>query len=275
LDLLRDGRSLEIKEMITKAVILARGLGTRMRESKGETNLTSEQSAIAKMGVKGLIPISDDRTLLDFVVEGLRHAGFTKICLVIGEEHKILKDFCRKNNLNFAIQKEPLGTSDAVFAAREFAGGENFLVVNSDNIYPLKALEQLQKLDSAGLIAFEKDCLISESNISKAKINKFAIVEITGLEKLVKIVEKPDLVDDGEIFVSMNAWVFTPKIFEACSRIKPSSRGEFEIPSAVQFAIDELNEEFKVIKFRGGVLDLSSREDIENVAKRLITDEER
>jgi dTDP-glucose pyrophosphorylase len=275
LDILCDGRSPEIEEMITKSVILARGLGTRMRESKGETNLTVEQSDIAKIGVKGLIPISDDRTFLDFIVQRLRCSGFTEICLVIGDEHEALKHFSRKNNLQFVIQKEPLGTSDAVFSARQFAGNNNFLAVNSDNLYPIEALEQLQKFDSAGLIAFEKTSLVLESNISEAKINKFAVVEISELKTLVKIVEKPDSVDDGEIFVSMNAWVFTPKIFEACRKIEPSSRGEFEIASAVQFAIDELGEEFKAIKFRGGVLDLSSREDIENVVKRLTIDEKR
>jgi glucose-1-phosphate thymidylyltransferase len=274
LDLLRDGRSLEIKEMITKAVILARGLGTRMRESKGETNLTCEQSDIAKLGVKGLIPISENRTFLDVILERLRTSGFTEICLIIGEEHEILKGFCRKNNLHFAIQKEPLGTSDAVFAAREFAGDDNFLVVNSDNIYPIKALEELQKLDSAGLIAFEKESLIRESNISNEKINKFAVVEIDESGNLIKIVEKPENLGGGAVFVSMNAWVFTSKLFEACRKIEPSSRGEFEIASAVQFAIDELGEELQAIKFRGGVLDLSSREDIEGVVKRLATDEE-
>jgi dTDP-glucose pyrophosphorylase len=91
--------------------------------------------------------------------------------------------------------------------------------------------------------------LIRESNISEDKINKFAVVEISELETLVKIVEEPDSVDDGEVFVSMNAWVFTPKIFEASDCTEPSSCGEFEITSAVQFAIERLGEEFKAIKF--------------------------
>jgi glucose-1-phosphate thymidylyltransferase len=85
--------------MITKAVILARGLGTRMRASVENIKLNSEQSEIAKLGVKTLMPIAGNRTFLDFVLDNLRKSGFNEICLVIGEEHEILKYFCGKNNI--------------------------------------------------------------------------------------------------------------------------------------------------------------------------------
>ncbi len=259
--------------MISKAVVLARGLGTRMRASNEKAKLNPDQTKIAESGVKTLIPIDGKRTFLDFIIENLRKAGFSEICLVIGEEHQILKDFCRQNNLQFAIQKDPLGTSDAVFSAREFVGNDKFLVVNSDNLYPLKLLKKLQKFETGGLVVFEKESLIRESNISEEKIKKFAIVEFDDEFKLTNIVEKPENIGDGEIFVSMNAWIFTPKIFTACRKIKPSERNELELSSAVQFAIDELGETFKVEKYYGGVLDLSSREDIASVIKKLSENE--
>jgi dTDP-glucose pyrophosphorylase len=62
----------------------------------------------------------------------------------------------------------------------------------------------------------------------------------------------------------MNAFAFTPEIFEACARIAPSERGELEIVDAVR----EL-EDVHVIPFAGGVLDLSRRDDIEDVERRL------
>jgi glucose-1-phosphate thymidylyltransferase len=67
----------------------------------------------------------------------------------------------------------------------------------------------------------------------------------------------------------MNCWRFGPAIFEACRAIEPSPRGEYELPSAVSYAVDHLGETFRVLTFRGPVLDLSSRQDIEEVAKRL------
>ncbi len=255
--------------MTKKAIILARGLGKRMRAISNEVNLDNQQTKIAELGVKALMPIVGSRTFLDFGVDNLKSAGFTDICLVIGEEHQILKDFCRNQNLQFVIQKEPHGTSDAVFSAREFVGNDKFLVVNSDNIYPIDVLNQLQTLETDGLIAFERESLIKQSNISEDKINKFAVVEFDENNNLKKITEKPEFVSKKETYVSMNAWVFTPNIFIACQQIKPSSRGEYEITTAVQFAIDNLGETFKVIKSLSGVLDLSSREDIENVSKIL------
>ena len=41
----------------TKAVILARGLGTRMRKSDDSASLDASQAAAADTGVKGMIPI--------------------------------------------------------------------------------------------------------------------------------------------------------------------------------------------------------------------------
>ncbi len=255
--------------MITKAVILARGLGTRMRAVDKNSNLDSEQAKIAELGVKALIPIAENKTFLDFALENLRSAGFTEICLVIGNEHEILKEFCRKNGLHFAIQEKPLGTANAVLSAENFANGDNFLVINSDNIYPVNSLQRLRYLNAAGLIAFNRQSLIAKSNISAEKIAKFAVVEFDENNYLTQIVEKPKTVAENS-FVSMNAWLFSNKIFEACGNINLSVRNELELTDAVQFAIKNLGEKFKIITSNEGVLDLSSREDIEKVIEKLI-----
>ena len=66
-----------------------------------------------------------------------------------------------------------------------------------------------------------------------------------------------------------NLWSFTPTIFAACRRVTPSVRRELELQDAVRFARDELREQFTVIPFAGGVLDLSHRSDIPAVAAAL------
>ena len=40
----------------TKAVILARGLGTRMRRAADDATIDSNQAAVADTGVKAMIP---------------------------------------------------------------------------------------------------------------------------------------------------------------------------------------------------------------------------
>jgi dTDP-glucose pyrophosphorylase len=67
----------------------------------------------------------------------------------------------------------------------------------------------------------------------------------------------------------MNSWKFDAAIFTACERIEPSARGEYEIPAAVQYAIDHLGTRFHVATYSGGVLDLSHRADIPRVAALL------
>jgi glucose-1-phosphate thymidylyltransferase len=259
-----------------KAVILARGLGTRMRKEDESAAVDHRQSAIADTGVKALIPI--DRPFLDYVLSVLADAGYQEICLVIGPEHTELRRYyeCLPTMLlkiSFAIQEKPLGTADAVTAAAEFAGRDSFLMINSDNYYPLSSCRELRLLDEPGLAAFERDAMIRQSNIPADRVVKFAAVLIDSDGYLKRIIEKPDeqtLKSLGsEVYLSMNCWKFGPKIFSACRSIKPSSRGELEITDAVQYAMDHLGEKFRVLKFEAGVLDLSSRSDIAPVAARL------
>lgn len=255
---------------IKKAVILARGLGTRMRASQNDERLDERQRAIADRGLKTLVPIAGERCLLDFILESLWRAGFSDVCLVIGDEHGAIRDYCGDKNyaVSFAIQKEPLGTADAVLAAEEFVGGRHFVVVNSDNLYPLGALRYLKDLDRAGLIGFEVDALVAKSNIPAERVAKFATISVDSDGALTEIVEKPENVA-ADALVSMNAWVFSPRIFDACRKIEVSPRGELELTAAVMFAVREMGERFAVVRWDEGVLDLSSREDIASIAEKL------
>ena len=123
-----------------KAVILARGLGTRMRKADDSVGMSADQAAAADTGVKALIPI--DRPFLDYVLGALAEAGYQRICLVIGPEHDAIREYygrtlkCRRLTFDFAVQDQPLGTADAVRAAQNFAAGDDFLVINSDDYYP-------------------------------------------------------------------------------------------------------------------------------------------
>ena len=258
-----------------KAVILARGLGTRMQKPDDSARLTEEQAAVAKTGVKAMIPI--DRPFLDYVISAVADAGYRRICLVIGPEHDAVRNYyaslnCQRVSIEFAVQAEPLGTSDAVAAAEQFAADEDFLVINSDNYYPLHALKALRELDGSGLAVFDRETSLRD-NIPPERIEKFAIVQTDNDGYLTQIIEKPspDVIASvpKPIYVSMNCWRFDSAIFTACRSISPSARGELELPDAVQYAIDNLGRRFRVVQMRAPVLDLSSREDIKAVAAAL------
>ena len=111
----------------TRAVILARGLGTRMRKADDHATLDAAQAAAADSGVKGMIPIG--RPFMDFLISALADAGFTHVCLVIGPEHRAAREYYEHDvaptrvRIAFAVQEKPLGTADAVLAAETFANG--------------------------------------------------------------------------------------------------------------------------------------------------------
>lgn len=261
---------------INKAVILARGLGKRMRTSDSSAHLDSSQSRAADSGMKAMTPIG--RPFLDFVLSALADAGFGQTCLVVGPEHTAIRDYYqsiapKRIEVSFAIQEQPIGTANAVVAAAAFVAGESFLVLNSDNYYPVEIFRSLRSLGEPGLPAFEQESLVRESNIPRERIRSYALLEIDSLGYLQRIIEKP-----GErpiptavesLPVSMNCWRFSPDIFRACRAVPRSARGEFELPEAVQFGMSSLGLRFKVVRFRTGVLDLSYRGDIAEVARRL------
>ena len=260
----------------TKAVILARGLGTRMRRPAEGVSLSAEQAAVADTGMKAMISVG--RPFLDYVLSAVADAGFRHVCLVIGPEHDAIREHythgveLKRLRVSFAIQQEPRGTADAVLSAEEFAGGELFLVMNSDNLYPAEVLAELRQQHEPALPGFEREALIRDGNIPAERIASFAVLETQG-GYLRRIAEKPDeatlraLGDTAP--VSMNCWLFAPGIFAACRAITASTRGELELPHAVQYAVDVQGERFKVLPVSAPVLDLSSRADIPAVAARV------
>lgn len=253
---------------VTRAVILARGLGTRMRKADDAAQLDEKQAAVAASGVKALIDVG--RPFLDYVISVLADVGITEICLVIGPEHDVLREYAAASSggrvtVTTAVQAEPLGTGDAVAAARDFAGSERVVVLNSDNYYPREALAALVAAPGSALVGFDRDALVAGSNIPADRLRAFALVAADEHSHLRDIVEKPDeatLAAYGDQApVSMNAWLFTPAIFDACARIEPSVRGELEVIDAVRLLVEE-GETFTVVPAAVGVLDMSSRGDV-------------
>src|SRR5690348_3138682 len=140
-------------DSVRKAVVLARGLGKRMRLADPAARLANEQVATAEGGMKAMISVG--RPFLDFVLSALADARIREACIVVGPEHTLIREYydslCpRRIAIRFAIQQRPLGTANAVLAAREFAAGDSFLVLNSDNYYPVEALTLLRDLGEPG-----------------------------------------------------------------------------------------------------------------------------
>src|SRR5262249_9134767 len=137
----------------------------------------------------------------------------------------------------FVVQPDALGTANAVLTLESWSGGDAFLVMNADNLYPVRALADLVDLDEPGLPAFDREDLVRPSNIPAARIQTFAYLDVGPDGYLAGIVEKPGARSEPTLYISMNCWRFDSRIFAACRDVPRSPRGEFELPEAVGLAV--------------------------------------
>jgi len=262
-------------EGLTTAVVLARGLGSRMRAASGGVTLDAAQAAAAASGAKAMMPLGG-RPFLDYVLSALADAGVTDACLVIGPEHGAVRDHydarpARRLRIGYAVQAEPRGTADAVAAAEAYVAGRRFIVVNGDNFYDPDAVARLASVPGDATLGYDRAALVRLGNIPAERVAAFAILDADG-GVLTGITEKPSAAQvaaAGEhALVSMNCWAFTPAIFDACRAIGPSQRGEYEIADAV-LALVASGWPVRVVAVESGVLDLSSRADVAAVEAAL------
>src|SRR5262245_51474345 len=121
-----------------RAIVLARGLGTRMRASDPSAMLTTDQQRAADAGLKAMIPLNG-RPFLDYILSSLADAGVQHVAIILAPDHSALRDYYSTSppvrvRLDYVVQEQPLGTADGVLAAESWVMGEPFLAMNADNL---------------------------------------------------------------------------------------------------------------------------------------------
>ncbi len=272
----------------TLAVILARGLGTRLRRDDDSASLDATQSQVAASGVKGLMPVAG-RPLLDYALHALADGGVRDVVFVVAPGDSPLRqryeidEVATRVRVRFAVQDEPRGTAHALLAARDAVcaplgasadseGVRHFLMCNADNLYSAAAIESLVDLRGPGLIAYDAEALVREGGLEPERVQRFALADVSADGMLLDIVEKP--ADDHRLlrakqrWVSMNLWRFTDRIFEACAAVAPSTRGELELVDAVRLSMAQ-GERYRALTRAEAVLDLTQRRDVSVLSERL------
>jgi len=267
--------------MVRKAVIMARGLATRMRRPRPGVALGADQARAADGGLKALMPLNG-RPLLHYIVDSLVRAGLEQLCLVIAPDAAPMRRAAAAMaeaagvRIDCAVQEEPRGTADAVLAAERFVAGEPFLVCNGDNLYPLDALSALARKEGPDcwLAAFARDRLLAAGNIPAERLRHFAVVTVSDDGRLGRIVEKPAdperYARAGRLWLSMNLYRFSPVIFDYCRAVRPHpERGELELTAAVSALAAAGTPPVRVLLNEGGVLDLTERGDVPSAERAL------
>lgn len=264
---------------MSHAVVLAAGRGSRLVEPRPGVILTPAQEVAARAGSKALMPVPD-RPLIDYVLGALEAVGIQRIGVVVGSRHEALVRHLETLPLELTLlrQATPRGTADALLAAADFAAAAPSLVINADTYYPPEALAELQALPGPGLLALDRARVLRDgrSNLTDAKLSRFALVEVGDRGELRGLLEKPDsatwnerLAGTAPVLVSVNAFRLGPEFFEVCRRVPWSPRGELELPAAVTLAVSE-GMVFAVAVTAAPLLDLTDRGDVGAVAARLV-----
>jgi hypothetical protein len=187
-------------------------------------------------GVKPLAPIGpNDEAVIDLLAGDAVRAGFDRLVLVINPDtgnlirNHVTSAWPSSVEVSYAVQRRPIGTVDAVLAARDDADDEHaFAVANADDLYGVDALSvlatHLRAHGTNSLVGFRLDrALVGDLGVTRG------VCEVAD-GRLVSIVERRDVRQDGGAFlsddglepkeldasalVSMNLWGFDPRMWQ-------------------------------------------------------------
>lgn len=195
-----------------KGVILAGGLGTRLRPLTKITN-------------KHLLPVFD-RPMIYYPVQAMINAGIEDILIVCGGNHageflRLLgngKEFGLKH-LNYTYQEGEGGIADALALAQYFVGKEKVAVMLGDNI-----IEKNFRHAKEDFEAQEKGAKILLKEVVDPK--PYGVAEVSE-GKVLNIEEKP--AQPRSNLAVIGIYFYDNDVFNIVKGLKPSGRGELEI----------------------------------------------
>ena len=205
-----------------KAIILAAGMGTRLRP----VTLTMP---------KPLVPVANKR-LIEYAIDVLKDANQTEIGVVVNDMDSPICDMLGDGsdlgvNISYIAQEERNGLAHAISLCKDFIGDSNFVVFLGDVIFQDKMKDML-----TGFEASDYEAQVALGEVPDPTRFGIAVLE----DGLIKgVVEKPK--DPPSNLAIAGVYLFRSSIWDAISRIKPSWRNELEVTDAIQALIDDGN----------------------------------
>lgn len=195
-----------------KGVILAGGLGTRLRPLTKITN-------------KHLLPIYD-KPMIYYPIEAMVNAGIEDILIVCGGNHageflRLLgngKEFGLPH-LNYTYQEGEGGIADALSLTRYFVGNEKVAVMLGDNIIEKNFKQAVDDFEKQ-----EKGAKILLKEVPNPK--PYGVAEVKD-GKVLGIEEKPEHPKSNLAVIGI--YLYDANVFEIVGKLEPSARGELEI----------------------------------------------
>ncbi len=233
---------------ISKAVIPAAGLGTRMLP-------------IAKSVPKEMLPIVD-RPVIEYLVREAVDSGITDILIITNrgkgaiedhfdfspeyesallkkgmtEAYNGIRELVEKVNIQFMRQKETKGLGHAIGCAKSFAAGEPFVVLYGDDLIRYKAPVCAQLIS-----VYEKygKSVAGVKEVSKEQVMKYCSLGVEPLDaskgeyEIYDMIEKPKEEEILSHLSVLGRVLLTPDIFDIIDSTPPGAGGEIQLTDAM------------------------------------------
>ena len=257
---------------ITKAIIPAAGLGTRMLP-------------ISHAVPKEMLPIVDLPAVYYLVEEAVK-SGITDILIITNrdkdamedffdlsieygnaltlkgktEEAKRLYDIANMANVYFLRQKETKGLGHAVGRARSFVGDEPFVVLYGDDIIFSETPVCRQMMD-----VYEKygKSVVGVKPVPYEDIRKYCSLKVekvdgeTSVTYCTDMIEKPKPGEEFSNLSILGRVLLTPDIFDIIDALEPGAGGEYQLTDAMAKQARESG--VYALEFEGERFDMGSK----------------
>ncbi len=235
--------------MISKAVITAGGLGTRLLPATKE--IPKEMLPIYARSFNGDIVL---KPVIQVLFESLYSLGIRSFCIVTGrgkralEDHftpdyvfldvlrgrgkesiaRDLEEFYRmveNSTIVWVRQSKPLGFGHAVYTAKFFVGDDPFMLVAADTIvYPRGYIGEV-----LGGYSSDVDGVLLLKHVPDPRAYGVAVID-NG--RVVRVIEKPR--DPPSNLAIMPYYVLPPDIMDVLATLKPGIGGEIQLTDAIE-----------------------------------------
>ena len=250
-----------------KAVILAAGKGTRMRE------LTNELP-------KPMLRLQG-KPILEHIIAGIVAAGIRDIFIVTGWRADVVeKHFSDGKKFSarivFGQQAVQNGTGKAPEVAKEFIDTSPFLLTYGDILVPPETYPQMIRRfdegDFAGIITVTRG-----EDVTKGGLNFFdeqfclkRLVEKPSPEQLEQLRRGGWLKPGAPAWYNAGMYIFRPSLFDFIGRLKKSPRGEYELTDAIS-AMAAAGQKLAGLEIQGRWVDVRDPETLARLEKEAST----
>ncbi|TFG24813.1 MAG: nucleotidyltransferase family protein [Promethearchaeota archaeon] len=236
-----------------KAIVLCAGYGKRLRPYTDKLQ-------------KSMIPIHG-KPLLEYIINGLISANLRDLILVVGyKKEQIINHFGNGENWNIKLdyveQKDLNGTGGAVLLCENFIRNSHFFVTYGDVLLTNRIYTQIYKV-------FKKEHhdFVLVANYTEDP-SKGGSITCEG-KYCVNILEKPKKETPHSNLNNAGVFIFSQEIFDVLKSLKPTERGEIELPDAINLGILKRKWKVRVIEmakedFRGDFGDIEVYERLKN-----------